>query len=82
MKNTDPADVFAVISNPVRLRCLHLVATENDVCVREVEAALQIAQPTASKALNALKAVGLVTAARVANRNYYSLDQSMPRPDA
>ena len=77
MKNIDPAEVFAAISNAVRLRCLVLVATSDDVCVCEVEEALQIAQPAASKALNALKAAGLVTARRDANWNYYSLDADM-----
>ena len=78
MQNIDPTAVFATISNPVRLRCLFLVATNLDVCVCEVEEALQIAQPAASKALNALKAQGIVTATRDANWNYYSLNDSMP----
>lgn len=78
MKNIDPASIFATISNPVRLRCLSLVATADDVCVCEVEAALEIAQPAASKALNALKAAGLITGRRDANWNYYCLDKDMP----
>jgi ArsR family transcriptional regulator len=78
MQNIDPTSVFATISNPVRLRCLFLVATNPDVCVCEVEEALQIAQPAASKALNALKAQGIVTATRDANWSHYSLNDSMP----
>jgi ArsR family transcriptional regulator len=78
MKNIDPAEVFATISNAVRLRCLFLIGTADDVCVCEIEEALQIAQPAASKALNALKAAGLVNARRDANWNYYSLNEDMP----
>jgi len=78
MKNIDPADVFAALSNPVRLRCLFLIATADDVCVCEVEQALHIAQPAASKALNSLKAVGIVTARREANWSYYTLAADMP----
>jgi ArsR family transcriptional regulator len=78
MKNIAPPDVFAALSNAVRLRCLMLIATADDVCVCEVGEALRIAQPAASKALNALKGVGLVTARRDANWHYYSLDEDMP----
>ena len=78
MQNIAPDEVFAAISNAVRLRCLLLVATADDVCVCEVEEALRIAQPTASKALNALKAAGLVTARRDANWTYYRVNDDMP----
>jgi ArsR family transcriptional regulator len=78
MKNIGPDEIFATISNVIRLRCLLLIGTAEDVCVCEVEEALKIAQPTASKALNALKAVGLVIARREANWNYYRLNEDMP----
>lgn len=79
MWNIDPIDIFAALSNPVRLRCLCLVALNDEVCVCEVEESLRIAQPTASKALNTLKSAGLVTARRDANWNYYRLNDEMPQ---
>jgi len=78
MRNIEPIDVFSALSNPIRLRCLFLVARHEDVCVCEVEASLQIAQPAASKALNALKSAGLLTARREANWSYYTLNDAMP----
>lgn len=45
----------------------------------EVVDTLRIAQPTASKALNALKATGLVRDRRDANWVYYRLNESMPK---
>jgi len=78
MRNIDPIDVFAALSNPVRLRCLFLIATVEDVCVCEIEESLQVAQPAASKALNALKAAGIVSARRQANWSYYSVAADLP----
>jgi ArsR family transcriptional regulator len=78
MKNIDPTEIFSTLSNPVRLRCLCLIATVEDVCVCEIEESLQIAQPAASKALNALKTAGIVTARRQANWNYYCLAADLP----
>ena len=76
--NIDHPQVFAALANEVRLRCLHLVATNDEICVCEVVEALDINQPAASKALNALKQVGLLTDRRDANWNYYALNDSMP----
>jgi ArsR family transcriptional regulator len=76
--NIDHTELFAILSNETRLRCLYLAARHPEVCVCEVVNALGIAQPTASKALNALKAAGLVKDRRDANWIYYRLNDSMP----
>jgi ArsR family transcriptional regulator len=76
--NIDCTPVFASLANETRLRCLRLVAENGEVCVCEVVEALDINQPTASKALNALKSAGLLTARKEANWNYYALNSSMP----
>jgi len=60
------------------LRCLHLVARNTEVCVCEVVEALNISQPAASKALNALKSAHLLTDRKDANWNYYALNSTMP----
>ena len=44
----------------------------------EVVEALNISQPAASKALNALKAAHLLTDRKDANWNYYALNGAMP----
>jgi len=76
--NIDLVEVFSSLANKTRLRCLYLVAVNNDVCVCEIVAALNIPQPSASKALNALKNVGLLSVRKEANWNYFSLNQAMP----
>jgi ArsR family transcriptional regulator len=76
--NIDYTQVFATLGNETRLRCLHLVARNTEVCVCEVVEALNISQPAASKALNALKAAHLLTDRKDANWNYYALNGAMP----
>jgi ArsR family transcriptional regulator len=76
--NIDHTELFATLSNETRLRCLYLAARHHEVCVCEVVDALGVAQPTASKALNALKTAGLVKDRRDANWIYYRLNDSMP----
>ena len=76
--NIDYTQVFATLANETRLRCLHLVARNTEVCVCEVVEALNISQPAASKALNALKAAYLLTDRKDANWNYYTLNSDMP----
>ncbi|MEZ5489823.1 MAG: metalloregulator ArsR/SmtB family transcription factor [Gammaproteobacteria bacterium] len=69
--------IFSVLSNPVRLRCLYLLARNAEICVCEFVEALEISQPSASKALAALKAAGLVTDRRDANWTYYCLNPAL-----
>ena len=76
--NIDLAQYFSALSNETRLRCLYLVAINDDVCVCEIVATLGITQPSASKALNALKGVGLLSMRREGSWNYFSLNEAMP----
>ncbi len=76
--NIDLAKFFSALGNETRLRCLHLVAANGEACVCEIVEALAITQPSASKALNSLKTVGLLSVRRQANWNYFSLNKSMP----
>ncbi|MFT5709560.1 MAG: ArsR family transcriptional regulator [Halioglobus sp.] len=76
--NIDLVKIFSSLANKTRLRCLYLVAVNNEACVCEIVAALNIPQPSASKALNALKIVGLLSVRKEANWNYFSLNQDMP----
>jgi len=66
------------LGNATRLRCLYLLSRYDEVCVCEIVEALNIGQPTASKALNTLKAVGLVKDERRGSWSYYRLSEDMP----
>ena len=78
-RNIDHSAVFASLSNATRLRCLYLAARHDEVCVCEVVDALDIPQPTISKAFKVLKEAGLVTDRRDSNWIYYRINESMPR---
>jgi len=69
--------IFSALSNEVRLRCVYLLARHGEACVCELVDALAIAQPTASKALANLKAVGLLADRRDANWIYYRVNPSL-----
>jgi len=72
--NIDYPRLFSALSNETRLRCLHLIFRNDEVCVCEVTEALGINQPTASKALKSLKAAGVLRDRKDANWNYYRLN--------
>lgn len=71
-------EALRCLNNQTRLRCLLLLAESEEVCVCEFVDALGITQPTASKALAALKNAGFLSDRRDANWNYYSLARHMP----
>lgn len=77
-RNISHTTVFASLSNKTRLRCLYLTAIHDEVCVCEVVDALEIPQPTISKAFKSLKDAGLVTDRRDANWTYYRLNDDVP----
>jgi ArsR family transcriptional regulator len=66
------------LNNSTRLRCLQLLAQSEEVCVCEFVDTLGISQPTASKALAALKNAGFLSGRRDANWTYYRLSAHMP----
>ena len=57
----DLANVFAALSDPVRLRLLSLIATAGEVCACELVAPLGRSQPTVSHHTKVLADVGLIT---------------------
>lgn len=74
----EQTQIFSVLSNQIRLRCLYLLATNGEACVCDVVDTLRITQPSASKALSSLKAAGLVRDRREGNWIYYSLRSDAP----
>lgn len=70
--------VFAALSNQIRLRCIYLLATHEEICVCDFVDTLEISQPAASKALSNLKSVGLISDRREANWVYYRLNAELP----
>ncbi len=65
--------VFLALSDPLRLRCLALMAAHGEVCVCEFVRALAVAQPKVSRHLAALRDAGLVVARREAQWLHYRI---------
>lgn len=58
------AQVFAALSDPVRLRCLSLIASAGECCSCDLEGPLGKSQPTVSHHTKALMEAGLITGER------------------
>ena len=56
----DLARMFAALADPVRLRCLSLIAASGEVCSCDLEAPLARSQPTVSHHTKALAEAGLI----------------------
>jgi len=56
----DLARVFAALADPVRLRCLSLIADAGDICACDLVAPLDRSQPTISHHTKVLADVGLI----------------------
>jgi ArsR family transcriptional regulator len=71
-------DIFAALADPIRLRCLALIAARGELCVCELVAALELPQPKVSRHLAVLKNVGLLRDRRDAQWVLYSIASGMP----
>lgn len=69
------AAVFKALADPVRLRLLSAIAARanQEACVCEVSAGLELAQPTISHHLKVLRSAGLLVSERRASWVYYRL---------
>ena len=74
----DIPQFFKILSDPTRLRCLSLLAAEDELCVCELTYALQLAQPKISHHLAALRKLGLVSDRREGLWIYYRINQDLP----
>ena len=69
----DPVNVFKALADETRLRILALLLTEQELCVCDIIAALQLPQSTISRHLAYLRKAGLVTDRRCGLWMYYSV---------
>jgi ArsR family transcriptional regulator len=60
----DLAAAFAALGDPVRLRCLSLIAAAGECCSCDLEVPLQRSQPTVSHHTKALAEAGLIVGER------------------
>jgi len=69
---------FATLSDPIRLRCLALIAGAGELCVCELVAALDLPQPKISRHLAVMRDAGLLRDRREAQWVLYALTTELP----
>lgn len=67
------ADIFAVLSDPTRLRIISALVTR-ELCVCDLAATVGTSESAISHQLRALRTLGLVSARRAGRLVYYTLD--------
>jgi len=75
----DPQRIFDVMGDPTRRRILGLLASEGELCVCEMTAALDGIQPKISRHLSVIREAGLVLVRRERTRIFYRIDDGIPR---
>ena len=70
--------IFAALSDRLRLRCVLLLAQEGELCVCELVQALDVSQPKVSRHLATLRTAGIVVVRREAQWLHYRLDPNRP----
>lgn len=72
-----PCDLLKAMADESRLRLL-VVLAEEELCVRQLEAVLQLSQSNVSRHLEKLRAAGLVTARKADRHVFYRLSDGFP----
>lgn len=73
-----PSELFSLLSDETRLRCLILLLKERELCVCEISQIIGSIQPKISRHLALLRNSGLVSDERRGQWVYYSLSPSLP----
>lgn len=73
-----PDELFSLLSDETRLRCLILLQKEEELCVCEISQITGNIQPKISRHLALMRNSGLVSDARRGQWVYYSLSPSLP----
>jgi ArsR family transcriptional regulator len=73
-----PNELFSLLSDETRLRCLVLLQKEGELCVCEISQIIESMQPKISRHLALMRNSGLVSDERRGQWVYYSLNSSLP----
>lgn len=74
-----PNELFSLLSDETRLRCLVLLQKEGELCVCEISQIIGSIQPKISRHLALMRQSGLVSDERRGQWVYYSLNQGLPK---
>ncbi|MGL4223987.1 metalloregulator ArsR/SmtB family transcription factor [Vibrio misgurnus] len=73
-----PHQFFKLLSDETRVRCLLMIAREQQMCVGELTEALAESQPKISRHLALLRASGVVVDTRQGQWVFYRLSDQLP----
>ncbi len=73
-----PKELFSLLSDETRLRCLILLQKEAELCVCEISQIIGSIQPKVSRHLALMRSSGVVSDERRGQWVYYSLNSSLP----
>lgn len=73
-----PHELFSLLSDETRLRCLILLQKEGELCVCEIGHIIESMQPKISRHLALMRSAGVVSDERRGQWVYYSLCPSLP----
>lgn len=73
-----PNELFSLLSDETRLRCLVLLQKEGEVCVCEISQIIGSIQPKISRHLALMRKSGLVSDKRRGQWVYYRINQELP----
>jgi len=75
--NMHQTEIFQSLSKDIRLRALLLLSKEKELCLCELEHALNSEQPKISRHMASMKKANLVTSRRAAQWVYYSINPKL-----
>lgn len=75
----DTPQLFKVLSDLTRLRCLSLLYGAGELCVCELTHVLELPQPKISHHLGALRKIGLVADRKEGLWVYYQINPKLPQ---
>ena len=76
--NLDPQSLLSAVSDATRLRIVHLLKRNNELCVCELVKALDSPQPKVSKHLGILRGRGLIVGRRAGQWIHYRVNPELP----
>lgn len=77
MQESAPETFFKVLSDPTRLRILHLLGQHGELCVCDLQSVLALSQPKISRHLKVLRDEGVVTHRRDGLWIHYRVAQDL-----
>lgn len=76
--NPDPASLLGALAETTRLRIVHLLVRQGELCVCDLVGILQIHQPKISRHLAILRNAGIIRGRREGTWIHYRIDPQIP----